>query len=303
MECGKKELGELSGHLIALATICVWGSTFIFSKTLLDVFTPVQIMLLRFFVAYAVLWCMYPKTEKTTARDNLGIFFMSLFADTVYFLCENNALRYTLASNVSILVASAPIWTAVLAHFFIKGNKLRKNTVYGSLIALVGVALVVFNGTVVLKFNPFGDMLSMAAAICWALYSVMITRYIHRFSSFFLMRRMTFFAILTTLPLAFFMGELNMPLYEFADPHKLFCIVFLGILGIGISYVTWNIATRRLGIVKVNTYIYVNPFVTLVTGALFLHEPITLMSVIGALLIICGVIIGVRERKGACPEQ
>lgn len=303
MECGKKELGELSGHLIALATICVWGSTFIFSKTLLDVFTPVQIMLLRFFVAYAVLWCMYPKTEKTTARDNLGIFFMSLFADTVYFLCENNALRYTLASNVSILVASAPIWTAVLAHFFIKGNKLRKNTVYGSLIALVGVALVVFNGTVVLKFNPFGDMLSMAAAICWALYSVMITRYIHRFSSFFLMRRMTFFAILTTLPLAFFMGELNMPLYEFADPHKLFCIVFLGILGSGISYVTWNIATRRLGIVKVNTYIYVNPFVTLVTGALFLHEPITLMSVIGALLIICGAIIGVRERKGACPEQ
>lgn len=303
MECGKKELGELSGHLIALATICVWGSTFIFSKTLLDVFTPVQIMLLRFFVAYAVLWCMYPKTEKTTARDNLGIFFMSLFADTVYFLCENNALRYTLASNVSILVASAPIWTAVLAHFFIKGNKLRKNTVYGSLIALVGVALVVFNGTVVLKFNPFGDMLSMAAAICWALYSVMITRYIHRFSSFFLMRRMTFFAILTTLPLAFFMGELNMPLYEFADPHKLFCIVFLGILGSGISYVTWNIATRRLGIVKVNTYIYVNPFVTLVTGALFLHEPITLMSVIGALFIICGVIIGVRERKGACPEQ
>lgn len=303
MECGKKELGELSGHLIALATICVWGSTFIFSKTLLDVFTPVQIMLLRFFVAYAVLWCMYPKTEKTTARDNLGIFFMSLFADTVYFLCENNALRYTLASNVSILVASAPIWTAVLAHFFIKGNKLRKNTVYGSLIALVGVALVVFNGTVVLKFNPFGDMLSMAAAICWALYSVMITHYVHRFSSFFLMRRMTFFAILTTLPLAFFMGELNMPLYEFADPHKLFCIAFLGIFGSGISYVTWNIATRRLGIVKVNTYIYVNPFVTLVTGALFLHEPITLMSVIDALLIICGVIIGVRERKGACPEQ
>ena len=303
MECGKKELGELSGHLIALATICVWGSTFIFSKTLLDVFTPVQIMLLRFFVAYAVLWCMYPKTEKTTARDNLGIFFMSLFADTVYFLCENNALRYTLASNVSILVASAPIWTAVLAHFFIKGSRLRRSTVYGSLIALMGVALVVFNGTVVLKFNPFGDMLSMAAAICWALYSVMITHYVHRFSSFFLMRRMTFFAILTTLPLAFFMGELNMPLYEFADPHKLFCIAFLGIFGSGISYVTWNIATRRLGIVKVNTYIYVNPFVTLVTGALFLHEPITLMSVIGALLIICGVIIGVRESKGACPEQ
>ena len=65
----------------------------IFSKTLLSVFTPVQIMMMRFLVAYAVLWCMYPKTEKTTAVDNLGMFFMSLFADTAYFLCENNALR------------------------------------------------------------------------------------------------------------------------------------------------------------------------------------------------------------------
>ena len=184
MECGKKGTEGLGGHLIALATICVWGSTFIFSKTLLSVFTPLQIMLMRFLVAYAVLWCMYPKTEKTVAVDNLGMFFMSLFADTAYFLCENNALRYTLASNVSILVASAPIWTAVLAHFFTKGNRLRRNTVYGSLIALAGVALVVFNGTVVLKFNPLGDMLSIAAAIFWALYSVMMTRYVHRFSSF-----------------------------------------------------------------------------------------------------------------------
>lgn len=294
MEQGKNELG---GHIIALVTICVWGSTFIFSKTLLQAFTPVQIMLMRFIVAYAMLWCLYPKTEAATVRDNLGFFLMSLFADTVYFLCENNALRYTLSSNVSIIVASAPIWTAALAHFLSKGDKVRKNTVYGSLIAFIGVALVVFNGAVVLKFNPLGDMLSMAAAISWAVYSIIMSGYVHRFSSFFLMRRMTFFAILTTLPIALVTGELKLPLYEFADPYKLFCIAFLGILGSGVSYVTWNIATRRLGIVKVNTYIYVNPFVTLITGALFLNEPITPMSVIGALLIISGVVIGVRERR------
>ena len=295
--------GQLTGHIMALISICIWGSTFIFSKIMLRDFLPLQIMTLRFIVAYIVLWCLYPKMEDTTVKDDIGIFVLSLFGNTVYFLCENNALRYTLAANVSILVASAPIWTAVLAHFFTKNEKVRRNMIYGSALAFAGVALVVFNGTVVLKFHPLGDILSLGAALSWAVYSVIVGRYVNKFSSFFLMRRTTFYAMLVSAPMLIISGQGDMHLEYLLQKDTLFSLAFLGILGSGVSYVLWNMATRTLGVIKVNAYIYINPFVTMITAGIFLKEPVTAMGVAGAVLIIGGVVLGVRERKSAAEVE
>lgn len=282
---------------MAAIAICVWGSTFIFSKIMLRDFTPLQIMTMRFVVAYIVLWCLYPKVEKTTFKDNLGIFVLSLFGNTIYFLFENNALQYTLAANVSIIVASAPIWTAILAHFFSKGEKIRRNTILGSALAFAGVALVVFNGTIVLKFNPLGDILSLGAALCWAVYSIIVVRYVNKYSSFFLMRRSTLCALITSVPMLIISGQMDMPFECLLQKDTLFSIIFLGVLGSGVSYVLWNMATRILGVIKVNAYIYVNPFVTMITAGIFLGEPVTVMGIIGAVMIIGGVVLGVTERK------
>lgn len=284
---------------MAAIAICVWGSTFIFSKIMLRDFTPLQIMTMRFVVAYIVLWCLYPKVEKTTFKDNLGIFVLSLFGNTIYFLFENNALQYTLAANVSIIVASAPIWTAILAHFFSKGEKIRRNTIYGSALAFAGVALVVFNGTIVLKFNPLGDILSLGAALSWAVYSILVVKYVNRFSSFFLMRRATLCAMIASVPMLIISGQMDMPFECLLQKDALFSIIFLGVLGSGVSYVLWNMATRILGVIKVNAYIYVNPFVTMITAGIFLGEPVTAMGIIGAVMIIGGVVLGVTERRRA----
>lgn len=284
---------------MAAIAICVWGSTFIFSKIMLRDFTPLQIMTMRFVVAYIVLWCLYPKVEKTTFKDNLGIFVLSLFGNTIYFLFENNALQYTLAANVSIIVASAPIWTAILAHFFSKGEKIRRNTIYGSVLAFAGVALVVFNGTIVLKFNPLGDILSLGAALSWAVYSILVVKYVNRFSSFFLMRRATLCAMIASVPMLIISGQMDMPFECLLQKDTLFSIIFLGVLGSGVSYVLWNMATRILGVIKVNAYIYVNPFVTMITAGIFLGEPVTAMGIIGAVMIIGGVVLGVTERRRA----
>ena len=295
----EKTKGQPVGHLMAAIAICVWGSTFIFSKIMLRDFTPLQIMTMRFVVAYIVLWCLYPKVEKTTFKDNLGIFVLSLFGNTIYFLFENNALQYTLAANVSIIVASAPIWTAILAHFFSKGEKIRRNTIYGSALAFAGVALVVFNGTIVLKFNPLGDILSLGAALSWAVYSIIVVKYVNRFSSFFLMRRATLCAMIASVPMLIISGQMDMPFECLLQKDTLFSIIFLGVLGSGVSYVLWNMATRILGVIKVNAYIYVNPFVTMITAGIFLGEPVTAMGIIGAVMIIGGVVLGVTERRRA----
>lgn len=290
----KQSNQKLTGHIYALITVIVWGSTFITTKMLLTDFTPVQIMLCRFAIAYVVLWLIRPKFEKTTLKDELLFLVMAVFGCTVYFITENTALEYTLASNVSIIVSSAPIITAVLAHFFIKGEKFTKNTAFGFIVAFAGVILVVFNGQFVLKLNPAGDLLSLGAAVSWAVYSVVLKTCVDRFDSVMLTRKLMFYGFITALPIALIQGE-TMHFESFKKPDMLFCILFLGVIGSGICYVLWNKAISRLGVVTTNNYIYINPFVTLVTGGIILKEPITVMGVVGAVLIVFGVVLSSKN--------
>jgi len=279
----------IKGHLLALFTIVIWGSTFIASKRLLEYYTPAYIMFTRFIIAYVMLWIIKPVYIKFSLKSELKYLFLSLFGCTLYFLTENTALTYTLSSNVSIVVASAPILTALISGIYLKKNFMTKNTVLGFFIAITGVILVVFNGTFILKLNPLGDFLSFLAALSWAIYTVFINNHAKNTDTVLLTRKITFYGMITSLPILFIQ---NQP-YNFnalANYEVLFCYLFLGIIGSGICYITWNKAICYLDAVTTNNYIYVNPFVTMVTGAIILGEPVSLMAIIGALLIIFGVI-------------
>lgn len=170
-----KHQNRLTGYCFAAFTVVVWGSTFISSKVLLEFYTPAQIMLTRFILAYCALWLLRPKRLTLTLKQEGTFFLLGLLGCTAYFYTENTALSYTLASNVSIIVAAAPIFTAILAHFAGE-ERFRVSTLAGFLVAFSGVILVVCNGTFVLKLNPRGDLLALAAAVCWAIYSVLLRR-------------------------------------------------------------------------------------------------------------------------------
>ena len=284
------------GHIFALFTIIVWGTTFIASKTLLTTFSPAQTMLMRFVIAYIVLTVINHKYEKFNLKNEIRFILLALSGNTLYFICENVALTYTLASNVSILLALAPMLTAILAHFLTKDEKLHKGIFIGFAIAIVGVGFVVFNGTVLLKLNPLGDLLSFGAAIMWAIYSILLKYSVNHFEGTYLTRKVSFYSILTTIPIILFENK-GFPLQSIAEPKILISLLFLGIIGSGICYIAWNFSTKTLGVIATNNYIYLIPFVTLISAGLLLEEPITLMGVLGAILIVGGIIISEKFPK------
>jgi drug/metabolite transporter (DMT)-like permease len=284
---------KLTGYLLALFSIAVWGSTFICSKLLLAAFTPVQIMLSRFLLAYAATWLIRPKRVRLPLRQELIFLLLGLTGCSVYFYTENTALTYTLASNVSIIVAAAPIFTAVLAHLTGE-ERLRANTLLGFLVAFAGVILVVCNGTFVLKLSPRGDLLALAAAACWALYSILLRRAGLDADPIFLTRRTLFWGIVTAVPMAVAEGAAY-PAQALVQPVFAGNLLFLGLIGSGLCYVFWNRAIQLLGVVTTNNFIYLNPFVTIVTARLFLSEPISPLALVGAVLITAGVVAAQRK--------
>ena len=134
--------------------------------------------------------------RKMCIRDRCG--------GTIYFLTENTALGITLASNVSLIVCTSPILTAFLSYLFKRNESFTRHLFYGSFMALIGVGLVVFNGSFILKINPLGDFLSLIAALMWAFYCLILKQLDSRYSTAFITRKVFFYGIMTILPVFLF---------------------------------------------------------------------------------------------------
>ena len=151
------------GHGMALVCVVVWGSTFMVSKGLMTFLQPVQLMLLRFILAYLLLWVLHPKWYFRW-REEWRFLLLALFSNTLYCLAETNAITLTQTSNVSILVSTSPIMMALLLAVIRKEEHLKRGQITGYAVAFVGVVLVVLNILV-----PIGPLPIIAVFIPWAL--------------------------------------------------------------------------------------------------------------------------------------
>ncbi len=287
-----------AGHGAALLTILIWGTTFISTKVLLTSFQPVEILFLRFVLGFLALCLIYPRRLRLgERRQELWFAAAGLCGVTLYYLLENIALTYTLASNVGVLVSVSPVFTALFSHFLLRREKLCPAFFAGLAVALAGVVLLSYNGSAVLKLDPRGDVLALLAAAIWSAYSL-ITRHISSFGYPVVQttRRIFAYGLVFMLPALLIFG-FRPSLEAVLEPVNLLNLVYLGLGACALCFVTWNFAVGKLGAVKTSTYIYLVPVVTLATSALVLGEPVTPLSAVGAALTVAGLALS-EHKKG-----
>lgn len=282
-------------HLMAIVTVIIWGTTFVSTKILLGYgLLPEEILLYRFMLAYVAIWFFCPRRLFARSwQDELLFVGAGLCGGSLYFVTENTALGITLASNVSLIVTTSPLFTAFLAYAFLKGQRLDAKLVTGSLVALVGVALVVFNGSFILKINPLGDLLTVAAALSWAFYGLILKRLDTRYPVLFITRKVFFYGMVTLIPV-FFVRPLHMNMEVIFSPVVLANLLFLGLVASMLCFILWNVSVKQLGVVRATNYIYVVPLVTMLTSAFVIDERITMIGVLGSICILGGVYLAER---------
>ncbi len=283
---------EITGHLFAIITIFIWGTTFISTKKLLEAFSPIEILFLRFTIGFVVLFVVCPHRLKVKEKkQELYFAAAGLCGVTLYYLLENIALTYTFASNVGVIISVAPFFTAIFAHLFLDGEKLRAQFFIGFAVAVVGIFLISFNGSSNLQLNPLGDVLAVLAAVVWAAYSI-LTKKISGFhyNTIQSTRRIFFYGLVFMIPALFIFG-FKPDINQMIQPVTLFNILFLGLGASALCFVTWNSTIKILGAVKTSVYIYMVPVITVVTSVIVLSETITGTSVFGILLTLAGLFI------------
>lgn len=285
-------------HLMTLFTVIVWGTTYVSTKVLIEHgLSPAEIMMLRFILAYVCIWFLSPKKLFCRSwRDEGIMMLLGLTGGSLYFIVENTALGITLASNVSLILCTAPLLSALLLRLFNKNEKLRSNLVYGAVLAMLGVAFVVFNGHFILKLNPLGDFLALMASLMWAFYSLLLKKVDSRYPTVLITRKVFFYGMLTILPY-FIFRPMTMTLQMLAEPVIWMNLLFLALVASLVCFILWNVAVKNIGPITATNYLYIQPIVTLITAAIAIHETITFLAIIGCVLIIGGVYVA-QKRKG-----
>lgn len=284
------------GHGAAIASIVVWGTTFISTKILLRSLTPIEILFLRFVAGFIALCLLHPKPMRgTNWRQELTYAAAGASGVTFYFLLENVSLTYTMASNVSLIISTAPFFTAILTRLVSKEEgHLTTSFFVGFGVAMAGICLISFNSSR-LSINPLGDLLALLAALMWAVYSV-VTRRISTYghSTVQTTRRIFLYGLIFMIPALFFM-DFSPNWAQVFQPVNLGNLLFLGLGASALCFVAWNFAVEVLGTVRTVAYIYMTPVITVIASALILKEPVTWLSVLGVLLTLAGLFLSERH--------
>lgn len=287
--------------LAALAVVLVWAETFVSSKILIGAgLRPADIFSVRFALAYLL---MIPFAGRRllceSVKDELLMALLGITGGSLYFLMENSALVYAGASDVSIIVCGAPLVTALLISIFYREERLTPLQVLGSVIAMIGVALVVLNGNLVLKFSPLGDILAFGAALTWGFYSLLMRKVEGRYDVRFTTRKVFFYGLITILPWYAVNGLPELDAAVLAKPAVWGNLLYLGTIASFVCFLTWNWCLGRLGTVLTTNIIYFQPFFTMMVAALILGERITWMAILGTVILTGGMILASRNGSRA----
>ena len=296
----KKYLKVLA-HLGALITVLGWGSSFVSTKVLMETggFTPVEMYTYRFSAAYIILLCFtFRKIFCNNWRDEVTLAVSGMCAGSLYFVTENYALTLTTTGNVSLLSSVSPIFTAILMAIVFK-QSIKPGVIIGSVIAFIGVGCIIFSHGFSFEIKPAGDLLALTAAVCWAVYSILVRRVIPYYNTFFITRKLFFYGVITSIPLLLAQPQTYhfKALFDLSHPEFLLNFIFLVIMCSLLAYIIWNEAMKILGPVATNNYLYLQPLVTMILGYFIMGEEIMVLGYVGCVLIVGGLIVSDKMKE------
>ncbi len=286
-------------HLVAFATVAIWGCTFVSTKVLmLNGLSPAQIFTLRFLIAYVMMLAVYhSRLWADSWRDELKMMLLGISGGSLYFLSENEAMNFTSTTNTSLIVCSCPLFATLLVRLVYRSTtRISMMQLGGSLLAFAGMVIVVLNGRFVLHLSPLGDALAFTACLSWSVYSLLMKWVSAKYGAAFITRKVFFYGVLTILPYYIFYPTLPTAAV-LTKPVVVGNLAFLGCLASMICFLTWNWCISKLGAVKATNWVYFNTITSLIFASWVLVEKITPYFLAGATCILLGMFVADRSTK------
>lgn len=280
-------------YLEAIFAVIVWGASFIATKIVLAEVSPVTVVWLRFTMGVVILGiAVVIRKQFAMPARNEWLYFalLGFLGITFHQWLQSNALKTSEASTTAWIVATTPVFMALLGWAVLKEG-LGWLKISGIFLAALGVLLVVTDGNTaslsIGKFGAPGDSLILISALNWAVFSVLSRRGLRSHpASLMMFYVMTLGWIFTSI--LFFAGSGTSEIPNLTAKGWM-GILFLGVFCSGLAYIAWYDALQALSAAQTGVFLYIEPLIAMIVAALVLAEPITTGSIIGGAVILLGV--------------
>jgi drug/metabolite transporter (DMT)-like permease len=296
---------NLPVQFYGFAAMLFWGMSFIWTSVLLKYYPPVTIIFLRLIISSSFLFLMMMvagKKERILAKDFGLIFLSAIFNPFLYFLGENTGLKFTSPAVTSVVIATIPVFSPVVAWFTLK-ERISLLNITGIFICFGGLLVMLITRNFTLSVEPRGLYYLAGAVVSALIYSVLLKRLTFRYRPLTIIAWQNLIGIFLFLPL-FLIFDLK----DFArvDMNReiVSSLFLLAILASSLSFVFYANTVKALGITKANVFTNLIPVITAILSFTLISEPFTPQKAAGILIVIAGVFVSEFTRgTGKVPRS
>ena len=286
------------------AVAAIWGLNFTVVKAVLVEIEPLAFNALRFPCAAVVVWVLLRGMGRRLLppRKDWGIVLLLGAVGHVCFqLGFIFGLDWTLTGNAALLLSTSPVWVLVIS-FAMGRERLNPAIVGGILTTLAGMVILITGGTQEMGSARLGDLFVLGAAISWGAYTVFGRRMVRRRGAL----QMTAWTLWAGLPFIVLAGVPDLVRMDWGavSLQAWLGVVYAGVFAIGIAYLLWYQGVRVIGQNRTSVYQNLVPVIALISAWLWLAETPTAQQLIGAGVILSGVVVARRSpMRGRAPSS
>ncbi len=287
---------SLYGLIAGLAAASIWGGMYVVSKVVMEVVPPFTLLASRLVLGILVLGLILVLQRRwaVSRRQFWQVFGVGAVGYGISLGFQFVGTHLSTASNGSLVTSATPAFVLVFASLLLK-EKITWRRILALLVASLGVLAVIDPRNAELSPVLFwGNLSLLAAALTWALYSVLIRVVTRRVD------------VLSTSLIAFAGGlPICLPLSAWEQATAglgpltwgtLGGVLFIGVISTALAMYLWNTAFAELDAGVASLTFFAQPVVGTMLGALFLGEIITPLFILGGVLIGIGIVISATEK-------
>ena len=290
---------SLIGLLSGLAAASIWGGMYVVSKVVLEVIPPFTLLSLRLILGIATLGIVILLQRKAalTKQQLRASFYVGIVGYGISLAFQFIGTKLSTASNGALVTSATPAFVLLFAPFLL-GEKTTGRRIIALIISSLGVIAVIDPRTADFTSSLFlGNLSLIAAALTWALYSVLV-RKVAKNADLLITSMVMFVGGLPT-SILFSIFEINNLGIGEITIGIIGGILFLGIISTALAMFLWNYAFAEIPAAAASLTFFAQPVVGTFLGWLFLGELITPLFIVGGILIGVGLVISSSEKSSS----